>query len=197
MDNCGTCTRKLLIHAEKFCMLYMQSEIPYEMYHSVIRIYTDSILHDANVWSCVQCLSSIFPFNALENDVDFISAIADFNLSSGQTMCYLAEKLFIPFELNDKDQASIWGESDPDLHYYSSSNQLISKCNCFLESSFNENYERCKSSEMFSQCVIWILEAWAKILKNLIPIWIIWNTNSRLLVWPKLGWKSPIVICIV
>ena len=84
---------------------------------------------------------------------DFISAIADFDLSSGQTMCYLAEKLFIPFQLNDKDQASILGDSDPDLHYHSSFNQLISKCNYFLESSFNENYEKCKCSKnVFPVC---------------------------------------------
>ena len=152
MDNCGICTRKLLIHAKKIvCCI---CKVKYHMKCITLSSeYTDAILHDANVWYCVQYLSSIFPFNALENDVDFISAIADFDLSSGQTMCYLAEKLSIPFELNDKDQASFLGDSDPDLHYYSSFNQLISKCNYFLESSFNENYEKCKSSKnVFSVC---------------------------------------------
>ena len=57
--------------------------------------YTEAILHDANVWNCAQCLSSIFPFNALENDVDFISAIADFDLSFGKKFCYLTEKNYL------------------------------------------------------------------------------------------------------
>ena len=69
--------------------------------------YTEEILHGANTWYCGQCMSSIFPFNALENDLYFLSAIADFTLTNGQSMSYLTEKLFIPFELNDKDQASV------------------------------------------------------------------------------------------
>ena len=86
MDNCGICTRKLLVHAKKIvCCI---CKVKYHMKCITLSSeYTDAILHDANVWYCAQCLSSIFPFNALENDVDLISAIADFDVSSGQTMC--------------------------------------------------------------------------------------------------------------
>ena len=84
-------------------------------------------------------MPSIFPFNALENDLDFLSAIADFTLTDDQSMSYLTEKLFFPFELNDKDQASVLCDSDPNLHYFNAFNQLISKCDYFLESLFNEN----------------------------------------------------------
>ena len=76
----------------------------------------------------VNVCQAFFPFNAFENDLDFLSAIADLTLTNGQSMSYLTEKLFIPFELNDKDQASVLCDSDPDLHYYNSFNQLISKC---------------------------------------------------------------------
>ena len=98
-------------------------------------------------------MSSIFPLNALENDLDFLLAISDLTLTNGQSMSYLTEKLFIPFELNDKDQASVLCDSDPDLHYYNSFNQLISKYDYFLESAFNENYKKLRSSgNVFSLC---------------------------------------------
>ena len=152
MDNCVIRTKKLLSHAKKIVCCLCKN-IHHMKCITLSTEYTEEILHGANTWYCGQCLSSIFPFNALENDLDFLSAIADLTLTNGQSMSYLTEKLFIPFELNDKDQASVLCDSDPDLHYYNSFNQLISKCDYFLESSFNENYEKLRSSgNVFSLC---------------------------------------------
>ena len=96
--------------------------------------FTEEILADAQHWLCHFCLTSIFPFNNIEEDLEFIGTIDD--LSHRDTLKYISDKLFIPFELNDQDHSNLC-DIDPDLNFYNSLNQLTSKCNCYLESSFN------------------------------------------------------------
>ena len=43
-------------------------------------------------------------------------------------LCYLSDKIFVPFELNDTDQYFA-SDTDPDLHNYNSLSQLTYKCN--------------------------------------------------------------------
>ena len=64
----------------------------------------------------------------------------------------MSDKIFVPFELNDKDH-SFFSDTDPDLHYYNSLSQLTYKCNYYLESSFNEDIRNHGlSSNVFSLC---------------------------------------------
>ena len=66
-----------------------------------------------------------------------MAAVKELSSTCENALCYLSDNLFLPFELNDKDY-SIFSDTDPDLHYYNSLNQLTYKCNYYLESSFNE-----------------------------------------------------------
>ena len=54
------------------------------------------------------------------------------------SLSYLSDKLFPPFELNDKDH-SILGDTDPDLSFYGIMNQHVEQCNYYLEPYFNEH----------------------------------------------------------
>ena len=107
--------------------------------------FTEEILADAQHWLCHLCLTSIFPFNNIEEDLEFIGTIDD--LSHRDTLKYVSDKLFIPFELNDQDHSSILCDIDPDLNFNNSLNQLTSKCYYYLESSFNSEINRASGTE--------------------------------------------------
>ena len=82
------------------------------------------------------CIQTVFPFNNIEDDIDFLAEIEQ-SSSPEKSLMYLSDKSSIPFELNDKDHSSILNETDPDLHYFNSFNQLGNNCNYYLQSKFN------------------------------------------------------------
>ena len=92
-----------------------------------------------------------FPFNNIEEDLEFIRTIDD--LSHRDTLKYISDKMFIPFELNDQDHSSNRCDIDPHLNFYNSLNQFTSKCNYYFESSFNsEIHKACGTKDLFSLC---------------------------------------------
>ena len=110
--------------------------------------FTDEILADAQHWLCHFCLTSSFPFNNIEKDLESIGTIDD--LSHRDTLKYISDKLFIPF---DQDHSSNLCDIDPDLNFYNSLNQLTSKCNYYLESLFNSETNKASGTEdLFSLC---------------------------------------------
>ena len=105
-----------------------------------------------DIWYCSSCTSCIFPFNNIEEDIHFMAAIKEKSANCEMSLCYLSDKIFVPFELNDKDH-SFFSDTDPDLHYYNSLSQLTYKCNYYLESSFNEDIRNHSlSSNVLSLC---------------------------------------------
>ena len=56
---------------------------------------------------------------------------------TSMSVTYLSDKLFLPFELNDKDN-SILGDPDPVLSFYIM-NQHVAQCNSYLDPCFNEH----------------------------------------------------------
>ena len=113
--------------------------------------FTEEILADAQHWLCHFCLTSIFPFNYIEEDLEFIGTIDD--LSHRDTLKHVSDKLFIPLELNDHDHSSNLCDIDPDLYFNNALNQLTSKCNYYLESSFNLEINKASGTDdLFSLC---------------------------------------------
>ena len=96
------------------------------------------------------CITEIFPFNNIEDEVDFLANI-DASTLPRNSMCYLSDKVFIPFELNDKDHSSLLCDPDPDLHYFNSYNQVKANSNYYTETSFKEHVTKCTDAkDMFS-----------------------------------------------
>ena len=113
--------------------------------------FTEEILADVQHWLCHFCLTTTFPFNNTEEDLEFIGTIVD--LSPRDTLKYISDKLFIPFELNDQGHYSNLCDIDPDLNFYNALNQLTSKCNYYLESSFNSVINKASgTNDLFSLC---------------------------------------------
>ena len=91
-------------------------------------------------WYCSYCLINVFPFDNLENEIDFMSAIND-SPASG-SLGYLSDKMFLPFELNVPAHQYGNDDIDPDLNYFRSFKKYISCCNYFIESSFNSEISK-------------------------------------------------------
>ena len=87
------------------------------------------LTNERNEWYCPTCLSTIFPYNSIGDGNDFIATITDTFCLSDKSLCYLSDKLFMPFELNDKDHSSALCGIDPELHFYQEFNQATVKCN--------------------------------------------------------------------
>ena len=87
---------------------------------------------------CSSCLYEIFPFNSVDNDTEFIS-IASGSCCTTSLTC-LSDKIFMPFELNDlENQFCTFNEDiDPDIQFFNTFNQYVTKCNYLIESSFTE-----------------------------------------------------------
>ena len=61
--------------------------------------------------------------------------------------------MFIPFELNDKDDSSLLCDPDPDLHYFNSFNQIQANSNYYTETTFKEHVAKFTDAEdMCAMC---------------------------------------------
>ena len=96
-------------------------------------------------WYCRLCNESIFAFNHIENDSEFVWTLRQFM----NTSLYLDaldrhqdSEIFDPFELNDDDNDNIieyQGELDPDKNYFNQLAHHFSKSsNYHIEDSFNK-----------------------------------------------------------
>ena len=92
--------------------------MPHHMKCISIDPSTISQLNQNNSWFCSICLSSILPFNHIEDDDEFRSASSN-NLCS-TSLSYLSDLLFSPFELNDSDHIGDLcnDDIDPDSQFF-------------------------------------------------------------------------------
>ena len=150
MDNCWICDRKILQHAHD-----ISCSGCFKSYHlkciSIDPVVMEYIEQNRSTWYGSHCLIDIFPFNNLENDIDFMSTVNESPLNG--SLIYLSDKIFLPFELNDSDHQYGNDSIDPDLNYFRTFNQYISRCNYFVESSFNSEISKCSDTKQhFSMC---------------------------------------------
>ena len=72
-------------------------------------------------WFCEICLSYSLPFNHIDDNADFYAAIRELSESTADSLRYLSEKVFQPFEsdINSYDELT---DNDPDINFYNSYN---------------------------------------------------------------------------
>ena len=125
------------------------------------------LTEEMNNWHCPTCLSFLFPYNLITDENDFIR---DFSGESHKSISYISEKLFMPFELIDKDHRTSWCDRDPDLHFYQEVNQATVKCNYYFGKKLWWNIRTKWKKDVLSLC--YISEAPGKILEISKTIWI-------------------------
>ena len=59
--------------------------------------HAEYIKVNIDTWFCKNCNSSLFPFNHVENEIDFHSYVADMLHCNKMSLSYLSDKLFLPF----------------------------------------------------------------------------------------------------
>ena len=71
-------------------------------------------------WYCRLCNEDIFPFNHIENDLEFRQALHDSNTSQCLEPLDPDSEIFDPFEINDDSDHIVeyQGELDPDKNYF-------------------------------------------------------------------------------
>ena len=105
-------------------------------------------------------------FSIRTDENDFISAIADMSGESDKYFCFLLDKLFMPFELNDKDHRSALCDINPDLNFYQEFNKAAVKCNYYLEAKCNDTMSKPNGTKyVLSLCHV-IIRSARKILGN-------------------------------
>ena len=174
MCPCLDCKCHLHVYKNGW-MQYLSQEIPKSLkkirccicsngYHmkciTLCPDYIHKLTEEMNNWYCPTCLSCLFLYNLISDENDFISAITDISGESHQSFCYLSDKLFMSFELNDKDHSSALCDIDPDLHFYQDFNQATVKCNYYLETKFNDEIsEPNETKDVLSLCHVNIRSA--------------------------------------
>ena len=100
---------------------------------------------------CVLCCESIYPYNHIYCNNDFMCVIKENHTESDKfSLMNSNEKVFNPFELNNNDIDDIFPtpDIDPDKHFY---NQTSTVChsNYYLEDSF---VKHCIMNSLDSNC---------------------------------------------
>ena len=114
------------------------------MYHvrCIDNAAQDNSMFNKNNWLCKFCTSSIFPFNHVDENDEFIAAISEESIKCEVvTLESLEGKMFNPFELNEQDSSFSLCDADPDLQFYDYNRHINSLVNCkyYLENNFSDN----------------------------------------------------------
>ena len=97
MDKYYICVKNILTHARKVTCC-----ICHKLFHvkciSLSPEYMISIQDNSESWYCTYCIQTVFPFNNIEDDIDFFAEIEQ-SSSPDKSLMYLSDNLLIPFEL--------------------------------------------------------------------------------------------------
>ena len=97
-------------------------------------------------WFCPPCIQTVLPFNHLDEDDDFCSAVFEESLNCSFRFHEINNRIFSPFEIN-QDLDTPFSEIDPDLPFYTETNHIQNmKCDYHIEDSFNDLFS-CKKEE--------------------------------------------------
>ena len=147
---CSGCKKKCLKHSR-----YLTCCICDRAYH-IRCLANDKIYIDRlnRTWICLNCSHSLFPFNHIQDDNEFIKTISESWLKPIDISLDDLEKLvFNPFSISDCDVNSPLCDSDPDMQFYNNSetNSILKSCSYLVEDSFNEKcLELRNESDLFS-----------------------------------------------
>ena len=93
----------------------------------------------ANNWTCPHCLRDLFPFNNIENNIDFIQAITNPNPNTIDIES-LESMIYDPFDTNNADEEGFLSDIDPDKKFLGEiRGTAISECKYYYNIEHMEN----------------------------------------------------------
>ena len=146
---CSTCERHVHSHSlHLFCSCcYAKTHlncIPHVQRNDPLYVNRQN-----SVWFCIQCVQTIFPFNYLEDDTDFISAVSDRSNDVLFDLDGLNSRIDNVIELGCIDDISPLRDSDPDNFFEDfNATNLAKTCSYYNEDTFQK---RCSEVKDISQ----------------------------------------------
>ena len=148
---CNICNHRVLRHARQMACCVCNVKVHLKCLPGISQ--TDSIYVDRNYnkWFCLSCSGSMFPFNHLIDEWEYLSAILE------QSITYrplaLSNLVFNPFDFNDIDASNVGSlqDSDPDLQYFNDATTIENVCHCdyYLEDTFKS---KLKDMNLVHEC---------------------------------------------
>ena len=93
MDECSVYSRKFFTHSRKVtcqsCKLASHMNCI-----TVSRDHKKYIDDNKDTWYCFSCNFCIFPFNNIDEDIQFMAALKEMSSTCENALCYLSDKLF-------------------------------------------------------------------------------------------------------
>ena len=86
----------------------------------------------------------------MDNDGTFLSTVSDFFPLDPNVLCFLSDKLFQPFDLNEESNLFSLSDIDPDLNYYNGIACPTNTCNYHFECTLNDKIAKSRSQNYFS-----------------------------------------------
>ena len=141
MAECNICIKKVQSHSCTLTCTLCLSQVHLKCLPFVSKEDSIYVRRGNDTWFCKLCVMSIFPFNMIDDDEEFISTLSESWTSDKISYDTLKQqhKLFTPFDLNECENAPLY-DIDPDIQYYSNiCNASLHKCDYFLEDGFNKS----------------------------------------------------------
>ena len=139
MDNepCPTCRKKLQRHSVKIICIFCRYT-----YHIDCLPLTRADLVNINKdqWTCVNCLSDIFPFNHVDDENDYLTYLSELWFSQGVDFETLNNRVLSLFQTNHEESNYPLFQCDADYHFFRNMDDKcpLSDSPYFIEDSFNK-----------------------------------------------------------
>ena len=125
-DTCAICRMKFSFKSNKIFCNICCSWFHNKCNSNNVILNTDQL----DIW-CTKCVSSIFPFNHLDEDIQFLNCVFDIKHNTSSIL-RSAEQFKICSEFSLTSNSSI----DPDKQFYSVRNSSSASCNYYLPDEF-------------------------------------------------------------
>ena len=140
---CTVCNRHVHSHAFQLCCSYCHRNVHLNCLPQVTKsdsLYTN---RKSNVWYCIRCVEDIFPFNNIDDDVEFLNAIRNPTNPYFFDCDELNSRIDNVFELGCTDDASPLSDNDPDNFLDDFNGSHLSKnCSYYNENTFKQKCTR-------------------------------------------------------
>ena len=158
---CLICKNRILKHAKMVTCSHCESV----MHMKCITLSQEeqsSILSNLSSWLCECCTISIFPFNCIEEEQEFIQTM-NYELSHCEikNLMVHCQKIFHPFEISEGDDETFFiSDIDPDTNYFNQTDfKITNNCLYYNEDKFNSEYAKVNAERIiksvtnpFSMC---------------------------------------------
>ena len=147
-NSCNLCLKKLQSHS--IYLICVSCHCRYH-YQCVNRTRDEFLVEDKTSYICYRCLENELPFNHYDDNLDFLNALSElWYTSSNIDFRKLDERVFIPFEINEKFNLNLpLCETDPDANYF---NEMYNPCNITCDYHIEDSFIDFKSKNTLSEC---------------------------------------------